>query len=107
MIHVDFRLRATSLDPLDTREKAEAFCEFLKREVLGVPGLAAHHQIQAEVEYTVSEVDAVPATHKTRELRNLLNRAAAALETPKDLRPAEVEDLLADLVSAADQLSED
>lgn len=37
---------------------------------------------------------------KNRDLRNLLNRAAAALETPKDLNAAEVKQLVEDLVAA-------
>ena len=38
---------------------------------------------------------------KTRDLVNLLNRAAAALETPGDLEPGDVEALIEDLTVAA------
>jgi hypothetical protein len=39
---------------------------------------------------------------KRRDLVNLLNRARAALETPKDLTPRQVADLIDDLYLAAD-----
>jgi hypothetical protein len=38
---------------------------------------------------------------KPRDLANLLNRAAAALETPDDLTPQDKADLIEDLVVAA------
>lgn len=41
-----------------------------------------------------------------KELINLLNRAAAAIETPKDLNPLELEELAEDLTVVADLLSE-
>jgi hypothetical protein len=53
MIQIVFTLRATSQDPVDTVESAEEFCARLKEKLLApAPG----HQIQASVEYTVSEV---------------------------------------------------
>lgn len=42
---------------------------------------------------------------KTRDLLNLLNRAAAALETPKDLTPKERAELIEDLLHAAKSLN--
>ena len=66
MIHVQFTLSANSLDPADTVEEAEKFCEYLKRQVLGVPGLAARHGIQATVDYSVSQVDAIPGAEPAR-----------------------------------------
>ena len=43
---------------------------------------------------------------KTKELVNLLNRAAAALETPQDLNPFEIEDLTRDLTITAREIEE-
>lgn len=40
---------------------------------------------------------------KAKDLKNLLNRAAAALETPKDLTPQEVAELVEDLLAAAEE----
>lgn len=39
-----------------------------------------------------------------KELKNLLNRTAAALETPKDLQPEDVSKLIEDLLVAANDL---
>ena len=39
-----------------------------------------------------------------KELVNLLNRAAAALESPLDLNPIEMNELIEDLVCAANEL---
>ena len=41
---------------------------------------------------------------KSRDLKNLLNRAAAALETPGDLSQEDVEVLIADLLAAAEEI---
>jgi hypothetical protein len=41
---------------------------------------------------------------KPRDLANLLNRAAAALETPDDLSEIELEELIEDLQAEADSL---
>ncbi len=43
---------------------------------------------------------------KNRDLVNLLNRAAAALETPADLTAQDVRDLIADLTTEAAQRAE-
>jgi hypothetical protein len=53
MIQIVLTLRATSQDPVDTVESAEQFCAHLKEKLLAP---APSHQIQASVEYTVSEV---------------------------------------------------
>lgn len=44
---------------------------------------------------------------KKRDLVNLLNRAAAAIENPADLNHNEVQELLEDLLTAADELKKD
>ncbi len=44
---------------------------------------------------------------KKRDLANLLNRAAAALETPDDLNELEVSELIEDLVVEARAYEED
>ena len=44
---------------------------------------------------------------KNRDLVNLLNRAAAALETPKDLQPDEVDFLIEDLTVAAEEFQKE
>jgi hypothetical protein len=44
---------------------------------------------------------------KTRDLINLLNRAAAAIETPADLEHNEVLDLLEDLLQLAQKLEQE
>jgi len=41
---------------------------------------------------------------KTRDLINLLNRAAAAIETPNDLNEAEIIELIEDLIAVADAM---
>jgi len=41
---------------------------------------------------------------KNRELVNLLNRAAAALETPQDLTKEDMEQLIEDLIVAAKEI---
>jgi len=43
---------------------------------------------------------------KTKDLVNLLNRAAAALETPKDLNQQEFQDVIDDLTFYANQIAE-
>ena len=43
---------------------------------------------------------------KTKELVNLLNRAIAALETPKDLSPTDKQDVIDDLTYYANQIEE-
>lgn len=44
---------------------------------------------------------------KSKDLANLLNRAAAALETPLDLTPLDITKLVEDLTVAATQLGDD
>lgn len=46
-------------------------------------------------------------TLKVRDLKNLLNRAAAALETPTDLTPDDVAALIEDLTEAAETMNPD
>jgi len=41
---------------------------------------------------------------KPRDLASLLRRAAAALETPKDLTSKEKDEVIEDLVEAADEI---
>lgn len=43
---------------------------------------------------------------KTRDLINLLNRAAAAIETPNDLSEVETIELIEDLIVAAEAMEQ-